>query len=131
MPTGQGSQHGADQRRADDHGHTHSDGRDHEHAHGHEHGHHHVHPTGLKGFFHGLFVPHSHDVSDSIDDAMESSGQGIRAVKISLVGLGATAVLQLIVVFISGSVALLADTVHNFSDALTAVPLWIAFILGR
>lgn len=90
-----------------------------------------MHPTGLKGFFHGLFVPHSHDVSDSIDDAMESSGQGIRAVKISLVGLGATAVLQLIVVFISGSVALLADTVHNFSDALTAVPLWIAFILGR
>ncbi|GAB3528265.1 cation diffusion facilitator family transporter [Arthrobacter monumenti] len=102
-----------------------------ERVHDHEHEHDHVHPTGLKGFFHGLFVPHSHDVSDSIDDAMESSGQGIRAVKISLVGLGATAVLQLIVVFISGSVALLADTVHNFSDALTAVPLWIAFILGR
>ena len=53
---------------------------------------------------------------------------GIRAVKISLVGLGLTAVLQLAVVLVSGSVALLADTIHNFSDALTAVPLWIAFV---
>ncbi len=54
-----------------------------------------------------------------------------QAVKISLVGLGATALFQLVIVLISGSVALLADTVHNFSDALTAVPLWIAFLLGR
>jgi cation diffusion facilitator family transporter len=51
--------------------------------------------------------------------------------KISLLGLGATALFQVLIVIISGSVALLADTVHNFSDALTAVPLWIAFILGR
>ena len=51
--------------------------------------------------------------------------------KISLVGLGVTAVLQLIVVLASGSVALLADTIHNFSDALTAIPLWIAFVIGR
>jgi cation diffusion facilitator family transporter len=51
-------------------------------------------------------------------------------VKLSLVGLGATAVLQLAVVLVSGSVALLADTIHNFSDALTAIPLWIAFVLG-
>ena len=54
--------------------------------------------------------------------------RGIRAVRISLVGLGATAVLQLVIVAVSGSVALLADTIHNFSDALTAVPLWIAFV---
>lgn len=80
---------------------------------------------------HGLFIPHSHDASDSIDDAMEASGQGVRAVKISLAVLGATATLQLVVVLISGSVALLADTIHNFSDALTALPLWIAFVLGR
>ena len=57
--------------------------------------------------------------------------QGIRALKISMSILLATTVLQFIVVALSGSVALLADTIHNFSDALTAVPLWIAFILGR
>ena len=112
-----------------DHDHNHD--HDHGHDHGSEHEHSHAHPTGIKGFFYGLFVPHSHDAADSIDDAMEASGQGIRAVKISLIGLGVTAALQLIVVLISGSVALLADTIHNFSDALTAVPLWIAFVLGR
>jgi len=62
---------------------------------------------------------------------LESSAQGIRAVKISLVVLGVTSVAQLAVVAISGSVALLADTIHNFSDALTALPLWLAFAVGR
>ncbi|WP_174776902.1 cation diffusion facilitator family transporter [Cryobacterium algoritolerans] len=76
-------------------------------------------------------MPHSHDAADSIDDALEASTQGIRAVKISLFILLGTTVLQLAVVLVSGSVALLADTIHNFSDALTAIPLWIAFILGR
>jgi cation diffusion facilitator family transporter len=52
-------------------------------------------------------------------------------VKISLVVLGLTAVLQLVIVVLTASVALLADTIHNFSDALTAVPLWIAFVLAR
>jgi len=75
--------------------------------------------------------PHSHDAADSVDSALEASSDGIRAVKISLAGLGATAIAQLIVVVISGSVALLADTIHNFSDALTAIPLWIAFVLSR
>ncbi|HEY9291587.1 MAG TPA: cation diffusion facilitator family transporter [Microlunatus sp.] len=51
--------------------------------------------------------------------------------KVSLVGLGLTAALQIVVVIISGSVALLADTIHNFSDALTAVPLWVAFAFAR
>jgi len=91
----------------------------------------HAHPAGIKGFFYGLFVPHSHDAADSIDDALEASTQGIRALKISLLLLLGTTVLQFLVVLVSGSVALLADTIHNFSDALTAVPLWIAFILGR
>ncbi|WP_082049817.1 cation diffusion facilitator family transporter [Arthrobacter sp. SPG23] len=113
------------------HGHAHAHG-DHAHEHGdHEHAHDHDHPTGLKGWLHELFVPHSHDSADSIDTALETSAQGIRAVKVSLLGLGATSVFQLIIVLVSGSVALLADTVHNFSDALTAVPLWIAFLLGR
>ena len=78
-----------------------------------------------------IFAPHSHDAADSVDEALESSAQGIRAVKISLLALGATALFQLVVVWLSGSVALAADTVHNFSDALTAVPLWVAFVLGR
>lgn len=118
-----------------DHDHDHS-GHGHDHGHGHSHshdghGHSHEHPTGIKGFFYGLFVPHTHDAADSIDDALEASVQGVRAVKISLFLLLGTTVLQFIVVLISGSVALLADTIHNFSDALTAVPLWIAFILAR
>lgn len=108
---------------------AHDHGHDHDHAHGH--GHDHEHPTGFRGWLHEAFVPHSHDASDSIDDALAASRAGVRAVKISLVGLGATAIAQLVVVAISGSVALLADTIHNFSDALTAVPLWIAFVLGR
>ena len=61
---------------------------------------------------------------------LESSAAGIRAVKISLLALGATSIAQLVIVLVSGSVALLADTIHNFADALTAVPLWIAFALG-
>jgi cation diffusion facilitator family transporter len=80
---------------------------------------------------HGFFMLHTHDASDAIDDAMEASAAGVRAVKFSLAGLGVTALLQTVVVVVSGSVALLADTIHNFSDALTAIPLWIAFVIGR
>ena len=76
-------------------------------------------------------VGHSHDHADRVDEALSDSAAGIRAVKISLVVLGITAIAQLAIVAVSGSVALLADTVHNFSDALTAVPLWIAFALSR
>ena len=75
--------------------------------------------------------PHSHDSADSVDAALEASADGIRAVKISLVALLVTGILQAIVVVLTGSVALLADTIHNFSDALTALPLWVAFVLGR
>jgi len=78
-----------------------------------------------------VFRPHSHDAADSVDAALESSAQGIRAVKISLLALGVTALLQAVLVALTGSVALLADTIHNFSDALTAIPLWVAFVLGR
>ncbi|AKF28544.1 cobalt transporter [[Brevibacterium] flavum] len=109
---------------------THSH-QEHSHStHNHE-GHDHHHPTGFKGFLYGIFVPHSHDTADSIDDAMEANSEGIRALKFSLVLMLLTTVLQAIIVSFSGSVALLADTVHNLSDALTAIPLWIAFILSR
>ncbi|WP_081416689.1 cation diffusion facilitator family transporter [Arthrobacter castelli] len=94
-------------------------------------GHRRGHGRGLRNAIAHIFVPHSHDVAGSIDTEMSGSVEGIRAVKVSLAGLGATAAFQLIIVLISGSVALFADTVHNFSDALTAIPLWIAFILGR
>ena len=57
---------------------------EHEHEHNHEHdGHGHSHPTGFRGFLYGLFVPHSHDASDSIDNALEASTAGVRALKIS------------------------------------------------
>jgi cation diffusion facilitator family transporter len=90
----------------------------------------HDHPRGLRAAITEVFAPHSHDAADSIDDALESSAAGIRAVKVSLAVLGLTAVAQIVVVIVSGSVALAADTIHNFSDALTAVPLWIAFALA-
>ena len=78
----------------------------------------------------GIGHSHSHSHTDKVDDALRDSAAGIRTVKISLVVLGITAVAQLVVVALSGSVALFADTVHNFSDALTAVPLWIAFAVS-
>ncbi len=73
---------------------------------------------------------HSH-AHGSVDPSIASSDEGLWAVKWSFVGLMVTGVLQLIVVFISGSVALLSDTIHNFGDAATAVPLGIAFALSR
>lgn len=60
-----------------------------------------------------------------------SSSEGIRATSWSFAVLLSTGLLQVYVVFITGSVALLADTIHNFADAGTAVPLWIAFVLSR
>lgn len=77
-----------------------------------------------------IFAPHSHDAADSVDGTLESTAAGIRTVKISLLVLGLTALIQIVIVVMSGSVALAADTIHNFADALTAVPLWIAFALG-
>lgn len=83
-----------------------------------------------RGMIKEIFAPHSHDAADSVDDTLESTAAGIRTVKISLLVLGLTALIQIVIVVMSGSVALAADTIHNFADALTAVPLWIAFALG-
>src|SRR5215212_1359444 len=101
-----------------DHHHPH-DGHDHEHA------------SGLSGAIRELIRPHSHDSADKIDTALESDTRGIRALKLSLLALLITGVLQLVVVIATGSVALLSDTLHNFADALTALPIWLAFIVGR
>jgi len=125
-----------------EHGHPHAPHRPHEYleprapqeSHEHEHG-----PEGGRGVAWGrlrhrlihLVKPHSHDASAKVDRAMETSAQGMRTLWFSLAGLGGTAVLQAIVVVLSGSVALLGDSIHNAADALTAVPLGIAFVAGR
>ncbi len=101
------------------------------HDHGHEHDQEHGDRGGVLGFVRDFFGGHSHDAADQIDGALESSSEGIRALKISLVVLALAACIQAVVVVASNSVALLGDTMHNFADALTAVPLWIAFTLSR
>ncbi len=79
--------------------------------------------------------PHEHGdhghTHGAVDPSITTSERGIWAVKWSFVGLFITALLQLVVVLLSGSVGLLSDTIHNFGDAATAVPLWIAFALIR
>ncbi|MEU4245529.1 cation diffusion facilitator family transporter [Actinoplanes sp. NPDC026619] len=95
-----------------------------------EHEHHDRH-GGLGHRVRHLITPHSHDTADKVDPALEASREGMRALWISLGVLAATAALQVVIVVLSGSVALLGDTLHNVADALTAVPLGIAFWLGR
>lgn len=118
---GHGRGHGHDDRH-DDRGHDHAQ---------HHHDHDHPHGGGIRGFLYELVVPHSHDAADSIDDALTASRAGVRALKVSMVALLATTAVQFVILLGTGSVALLADTVHNLSDALTAVPLWVAFALAR
>lgn len=75
---------------------------------------------------------HDHDhAHGAVDPSVASSKRGIWALKWSFVSLFVTALLQIVVVLFSGSVALLSDTIHNFGDAATAIPLWVAFALSR
>lgn len=101
---------------------------DHDHQHEHEHKH-----SGnqIVEWFQHTFTPHDHGYQTAALDSALATDRGIQAVKISLVALLLTAAFQMGIVAISGSVALLADTIHNFSDALTAIPLGIAFTLSR
>ncbi len=103
---------------------------DQEHGHEHEHEHEHEERRGLLGRLRHA-APHSHDAADKLDAELEASQDGVRALRWSLAALAITAVLQGVVVVFTGSVALLGDTFHNVADALTAVPLGIAFVLGR
>lgn len=121
------------------HNHPHDEPRAHPHdeAHAHphdEHAHEHGARSGIIGWaldgVEHLFGLHQHGTRE-FDSVLESSARGIWALKISLLALIVTAIFQVVIVAMSGSVALLADTVHNFSDALTAIPLWIAFALNR
>ncbi|HQS60076.1 MAG TPA: cation diffusion facilitator family transporter [Acidocella sp.] len=84
------------------------------------HGHTHDGETGDHGHTHGV-----------IDPTIATTERGIWAIKWSFVILATTALFQIVVVLLSGSVALLADTIHNVGDAATAIPLWIAFRLVR
>jgi cation diffusion facilitator family transporter len=114
----------------DDHGHkTDHDHGDHVHEQEHGQDDAHSHGSGPLSFLGEIFHLHGHDVRT--DAALEGSAEGIRTLRLSLIGLGVTAAIQLIIALQSGSVGLLADTIHNFSDALTAVPLWLAFLVGR
>ena len=119
--------HGQDREVAHDHDadHDHGSGHGADHGHGHDRG-----PRALARLRH-LLRPHSHEAADKIDAAMEASAEGMHVLWISLAILGATAALEAVVVAVSGSVALLGDALHNAADALTAVPLAIAFIAGR
>lgn len=118
------------------HPHSHEEPEhDHPHPHHHDHGHgsgdhSHAHRSGLLGWFQDTFA-HSHDVADKVDDAMASSERGFWATKWALVSLGLTTVIQFVVVYFSGSTALLADTIHNLGDGANSVPLLIAFALQR
>jgi cation diffusion facilitator family transporter len=93
-----------------------------------KHDHHHHHHDHSHDHHHEGFGGHSHDIPDY---SILSTDRGIRAVKWSFAGLAITALLQAFVVVLSGSIALLADTIHNFGDAATAIPLGIAFVLAK
>ncbi len=99
--------------------------------HVHESGPHDGHGPGALARLRHLGRPHSHEAADQVDAALVTSAAGLRALWISLAALGGTALAQAGVVAVSGSVALLGDTLHNAADALTAVPLGIAFVAGR
>lgn len=100
------------------------------HHHHDDHGH--DHSTGVRGFLAGLLRPHSHDHGDlAADRAFADNEAGIRTIWLALAALTVTSVLQLGIVFASGSVALLADTAHNIGDGLNSIPLLIAFYLVR
>ncbi|WP_436847036.1 cation diffusion facilitator family transporter [Streptomyces atratus] len=122
------------------HGHA-EPGAGHGHDHGHEDAHDHPYPqipehdgsrwSRARHRIAHVVTPHSHEAMDKVDAAMETSKEGMRTLWLSLGILGATTVIQAVVVVLSGSVALLGDTIHNAADALTAIPLGIAFVLGR
>jgi divalent metal cation (Fe/Co/Zn/Cd) transporter len=92
---------------------------DHGHSHGHSHDHHH---HGASDAGHG----HSHGL---VDRSIVRSREGVKAVSLSLAVLALAAAAQAAIFALSGSVALLADLIHNFGDALTAIPLGVAFFL--
>ncbi|MEW5939572.1 MAG: cation diffusion facilitator family transporter [Chloroflexota bacterium] len=113
--------------RLDEHEH-HDHGQIHDHEHDHDHS---QSENPILGWLQRLFTPHAHGHRQAALDPNLATDRGVWALKVSLAGLLVTATFQVFVVIVSGSVALLADTIHNFSDALTAIPLGLAFWLSR
>nr|WP_216628625.1 cation diffusion facilitator family transporter [Actinopolyspora erythraea] len=111
---------------AEEHQHDHPHRSHAEHGHGHDRG-----GARLWSRITHALTPHSHDSADVVDETLQASRTGMRALWISFAGLMTTALAQVVLVAFTGSVALLGDTLHNFADALTAVPLAVAFVLGR
>ncbi|GAA2775499.1 cation diffusion facilitator family transporter [Saccharopolyspora taberi] len=104
------------------------------HGHGlgkHGHGHGHRSGSGWRARLRHALTPHSHDPAGAVDGSLQASRRGMRALWLSFGALTLTATGQAVLVGFTGSVALLGDTLHNFADALTAVPLAIAFLLAR
>lgn len=114
-----------------EHSHAHDD-----HGQGHGHGEEHGHAPRADALgrvsdaLASLIGLHSHEHTREFDSALETNARGIWVLKVSLAVMMLTALFQVAIVASSGSVGLLADTIHNFSDALTALPLWIAFRLN-
>ena len=115
----------------DQHDHHVDHGHDHDHEHRDEHSHGSSLWSRLSHAVSELVGGHSHDAADQVDEVLEADAAGRRALLISLAVLAGTAAIQAVVVVLSGSVALLGDTLHNVADALTAVPLLIAFRLAK
>ncbi len=109
---------------AEDHEPPGDDEHDHDHSPGHYHGDHGPDHHGGHDHDHA----HTHGI---VDPSILTTERGIWAVKWSFAGLFVTAFIQIVIVYYSGSIALLADTIHNFGDALTAIPLLLAFMLAR
>ncbi|WP_326789075.1 cation diffusion facilitator family transporter [Streptomyces sp. NBC_00151] len=128
---GNGHAHGDEDGHGPGHAHAHPPGRPHPHPRPRTRPGGHSHPHGHRSRLRHLLAPHSHETADKLDSALEASARGMRALWVSLAVLGTTAVVQAAVVALSASVALLGDTVHNAADALTALPLGVAFTLGR
>jgi cation diffusion facilitator family transporter len=121
-----------DGQHADEHDHDHSDGHGHSHGPGEDHDHHHG--PGIIGWFQTVFHWHGHSEQQknlAADQALLDNKQGILVLWISLAALLLTSLMQIVVVAFSGSVALLADTMHNIGDGLNSIPLLIALYLAR
>lgn len=122
------------------HTHDHLDGHSHDHEHGHGHSHtlgddhSHDHGPGIIGWFQTIFHWHGHSQQQgglATDQALLDNKLGVRVLWLSLGALLLTSVLQVVIVWFSGSVALLADTLHNIGDGLNSIPLLIALYLAR
>ena len=105
----------------------------HNHTHSHQrHTHDHSQPAGVLSWFAQAFHLHGHEHTPlNAESAFASNQEGVRTILWALLALGVTSLLQIGIVALSGSAALLADTVHNIGDTLNSIPLLIAFYLAR